>query len=163
MGDNSEKNCEKSAREFEMEEFRQNLREKREQRQTLLTNFRKKFAKLERENSKLRDIIENAGLKVDFDDELDAKSADMCTSSTIVASPDDSDHQQDDDDDHVTSIKTNLAETQHELQLANANVLSLTSELSAIKRQVVSLKEVNTISKQLMEIRETEVNQVSCI
>ncbi|XP_055712235.1 CAP-Gly domain-containing linker protein 1 [Phlebotomus papatasi] len=160
MGDNSEKNCEKSSRESEMEEFRQNLREKREQRQTVLSNFRKKFAKLERENSKLRDIIENAGLKVDFDDELDAKSADMCTSSTIVASPDDSDHQQDDDDDHVTSIKTNLAETQHELQLANANVLSLTSELSAIKRQVVSLKEVNTISKQLMEIRETEVNQL---
>ncbi|XP_059614189.1 cingulin [Phlebotomus argentipes] len=161
MGDSCEENREKSARECKMEEFRQNLREKREQRQTVIANFRQKLTHLEKENVKLREIIETAGIKVDFEDDFDAKSADIAaTSSTIVASPDDSDHQQDDDDDHVTSIKSNLAETQHELQLANANVLSLTSELSAVKRQVVSLKEVNTISKQLMEIRETEVNQL---
>ncbi|XP_055685406.1 restin homolog [Lutzomyia longipalpis] len=161
MGDSCEGNRDKSSRESEMEEFRQNLRQKREQRHTVIANFREKLHKLEGENAKLREICAREGIVVDFPEDTAAKSADTPqNSSSCATSPDDSDHQQDDDDDHVTSIKSNLAEAQHELQLANANVLSLTSELSAIKRQVVSLKEVNTISKQLMEIREAEVNQL---
>ncbi|GAB0086222.1 hypothetical protein DMENIID0001_002270 [Sergentomyia squamirostris] len=154
MGD-SEENCEKNSRECEMEEFRQNLREKREQRQTVLAKFREKFSKLKSENAQLKELCEKSGIKVEFEE---SQSADSAPDDDI---DDDSDHQhRDDDDDHVTNLKSNLAEAQYELQLANANVLTLTSELSAVKRQVVSLKEVNTISKQLIGIREAEMNQL---
>lgn len=58
------------------------------------------------------------------------------------------------------ALKSELADVQLSLQLANAEILSLTSELSATHRQVASLKEVIMFSKQMVDIRENQLNQV---
>lgn len=58
------------------------------------------------------------------------------------------------------ALKSDLADVQLSLQLANAEILSLTSELSATHRQVASLKEVIMFSKQMVDIRENQLNQV---
>lgn len=58
------------------------------------------------------------------------------------------------------ALKSELADVQLSLQLANAEILSLTAELSATHRQVASLKEVIMFSKQMVDIRENQLNQV---
>lgn len=58
------------------------------------------------------------------------------------------------------SLRSQLAELQFSLQNANAEILTLSSELAATKKQAKSLKEVIAASKEIIEIRETELAQV---
>lgn len=92
-------------------------------------------------------------------DELNAQGS----TTDIVATDDDSmvvvsgtEH----DSRKDIALKSELADVQLSLQLANAEILSLTSELSATHRQVASLKEVIMFSKQMVDIRENQLNQV---
>lgn len=58
-------------------------------------------------------------------------------------------------------LMAELAEAQLALQLSNAENLSLTTELGYVRKQVVSLKEVVGCYKEMLSVKETEVDQVS--
>lgn len=58
-------------------------------------------------------------------------------------------------------LMAELAEAQLALQLSNAENLSLTTELGYVRKQVASLKEVVGCYKEMISVKETEVNQVS--
>lgn len=60
-----------------------------------------------------------------------------------------------------SELRKELGKAHHDLQIANAEILSLTEELDVVKNHVVSLKEVQIVSKQMMEIREDQVTQVN--
>lgn len=95
-------------------------------------------------------------------DEINAQK----TTSGIVANDDDSNQsvsENEHDSHNDIALKSDLADVQLSLQLANAEILSLTSELSATRRQVASLKEVIMFSKQMVDIRENQLNQVGGI
>lgn len=60
----------------------------------------------------------------------------------------------------TSELRKELGNVYHDLQLANAEILSLTEELDVTKNQVISLKEVQIVSKQMLELREDQVTQV---
>lgn len=59
------------------------------------------------------------------------------------------------------TLRTQLAEAQLALQNANAEILRISSELTATQQQAKSLKEVIKMSKEIIAIRETELSQVN--
>lgn len=58
------------------------------------------------------------------------------------------------------TLRSQLAENQFALQDANAEILRISAELTATRQQVKSLKEVIKMSKEIIVIRETELSQV---
>lgn len=58
------------------------------------------------------------------------------------------------------TLRSQLAEDQFALQNANAEILRISSELAATRQQAKSLKEVIKMSKEIIGIRETELSQV---
>ena len=192
-------NVSKENKEQTLEEFKEDLRLKREQRRSIvsdlrdeLTTLRQQLAEERAANCSLRKICENkenfAATLTAFDDadnlikceSLDNDGVDPANKenniNNVVSTID---HQQNDGDDdnddnseeaqciiynkrhNEIALKTELANCQLSLQLANADVLSLTSELDVTRKQVVSLKEVIGVSKQMVEIRENQLVQVS--
>lgn len=59
------------------------------------------------------------------------------------------------------TLRTQLAEAQFALQNANAEILRISNELTATRQQAKSLKEVIKMSKEIIQIRETELSQVN--
>lgn len=62
----------------------------------------------------------------------------------------------------TTTLRAQLADANHDLQLANAENLSVSTELTITQRQVASLKEVIVVTKEMVAIRESQLEQV-CI
>lgn len=60
----------------------------------------------------------------------------------------------------TSDLRKELGNVYHDLQLANAEILSLREELDVTKNQVNSLKEVQVVSKQMLQLREDQVTQV---
>lgn len=122
-----------------MDEFRKELNEKRELRQKCVQNLREELSHLREElssekliNEKLRGTISLHG---------DSKTIDNLYNENI-------------------KIKSEMAELQHNLQAANAENLTVTSELHATRDHVRSLKAVIVATKEMLSIREEQVNQV---
>ena len=125
-----------------MDEFRKELNEKRELRQKCVQNLREELSHLREElssekliNEKLRGTISLHG---------DSKSIDNLFNENL-------------------KIKSEMAELQHNLQAANAENLTVTSELHATRDHVRSLKAVIVATKEMLVIREEQVNQVCLI
>lgn len=125
-----------------LEEFKEELRVKREQRQSIVSDLRNEVSSLKAQ------LAEQKAINVSL------QSGDQ--------QPPPPDVQTDAVDRNKENIvlKSELAEVQLALQLANAEILSLTSELSVTQKQVVSLKEVIVVTKQMISIRESQMNQV---
>lgn len=60
----------------------------------------------------------------------------------------------------IRQIKVDLAESQFQLQIANAEVLALQSDINQLKNQVKGLKDVIKAGKEIIHIREDQVEQL---
>lgn len=138
----------KSERQQSLEEFKEELRIKREMRKCAIAELRNEITNLRRE------LAEEKALNKQLASE---KSRDNCDNSDSNSNSAPSDVA---DDSTKTALRSQLSDTQYSLQIANAEILSLTSELTVTKRQTQSLKDVIAASKQMLEIRETELSQV---
>lgn len=144
-------------RQQSLEEFKEELRIKREMRTNAISELRNEISSLRKQLTDEKEI--NKQLKQDQNKENLCnicgsiyKSLE-CTAQTNVSTSTES---------NIT-LRSQLAELQFSLQNANAEILTLSSELVATRKQTKSLKEVIAASKEIIEIRETELIQVTLI
>lgn len=129
-----------------LEEFKEELRVKREKRQNAIAELRNEITSLRSQlaaekalNQQL--IDEKNCIRHNDNDAIDA-------SHSINA-------------DQSNMLRIELADVQLALQTANSEILRLTSELAGTRRQVNALKDVIAASKEMVEIREAQLHQVS--
>lgn len=143
-----------------LEEFKEELRVKREKRQNAIADLRNEITTLRQQLADERAL--NRQLK------NSARSSDGTNSSMPASTTDIDDNGQvtpnndspsQTNSDGIT-LKTELAEAQFALQLANAEILSLNTELTGTRRQVTSLKDVVAVTKQMVQIREDQLAKV---
>lgn len=132
-----------------LEEFKEELRIKRDLRKCAISELRNEMSNLRHELAQEKAL--NKKLMTEKRD---------CRCFMTNRETETTENQT---DSTATSLRTQLSELQYSLQLANAEILSLTTELSVTKRQTQSLKDVIVATKQMLEIRETELNQVTAI
>lgn len=147
---------EKSSRQQSLEEFKEELRIKREMRTNAISELRNEISSLRRQLADEKEITKQLQLNQNKENlcqichsiynalENSAKANTNANASS----------------ESSISLRSQLAELQFSLQNANAEILTLTSELEATKKQTKSLKEVISASKEIIEIRETELTQV---
>lgn len=150
--ENSDENCasssevKQSIQNQTLEEFKAELRTKRELRKCAISELRSEMSNLRHELT--QEKVLNKKL---MNEKRDCRCfmTNRETETTVYQT-----------DSTAISLRSQLSEVQYSLQLANAAILSLTTELSVTKRQTQSLKDVVAATKQMLEIRETELNQV---
>lgn len=144
-------------RQQSLEEFKEELRIKREMRTNAISELRNEISSLRKQLANEKEI--NKQLKQDRNKE------NLCHICGSIYNSLECNAQQ----NFTTSIESNvalrsqLAELQFSLQNANAEILTLNTELAATRKQAKSLKEVIAASKEIIEIRETELTQVKHI
>lgn len=123
----------------EMEEFREEMNKKREMRHACiqklreeLTDLRGKLSSEMEANTQLRETLEFKGVNKSFDDVVDENK----------------------------KLKAELAECQMFLQTSNSENINRTLENQAFRDQVRSLKEVISAVKEMLTIRELQVDQM---
>lgn len=150
-------NCDKSnlverinKREQSLEEFKEELRVKRELRKCAIAELRNEVTSLRQQLAEQKEINQRL-----IDDKGDChhvfnnvEAIDDIDSGTRAIRPN-------------IALQTQLADVQMSLQSANSEILLLTSELTASRKQVQTLKDVIKASKDMISIREVEVEQVS--
>lgn len=130
----------KERQKKEMEEFREEMNKKREMRQQCvkklreeLTDLRRKLSSEMESNEQLREALESQGSPTkSFDDLVDENK----------------------------KLKAELAECQMYLQTSNSENINSTFECQALRDQVRSLKEVILAVKEMLKIREIQVDQM---
>lgn len=128
------------AKDFQsLEEFKEELRVKREQRQNAIGDLRNEISLLRSQLAAEKELNKQL---------LEERNP-------TNASEDRVDSQVD------RSSRIQLADVQLSLQTANGEILRLTAELAATKKQVNALKEVIVASKEMAVIREDQLLQVS--
>lgn len=136
--------------QLELEEFKAELASKRAARQTAVQDMRDELAALRQQLAAER--AENRRLRGEQQQEVASEPEPL---------------QQDLDEDDVNPSSRSrhanieLANAQLALQLANADNLSLRSELEVVQRQVGTLKEVICCCKQMLSVKEEQCAQVS--
>lgn len=150
-------------KEQTLEEFKEELRIKREKRQGAIADLRNEITSLRQELAEEKEL--NRQLKQQRNCSSTLASDTLETEEIIEATP--GSFNQDDETEQIHSDRSNitlkreLANVQLSLQLANSEVLSLQAELNVRQKQAETLKEVNVVSKQMIQIREDQLNQVS--
>lgn len=146
-----------------LEEFKEELRIKREKRQNAITDLRNEIATLRQQlidekalNRRLM-IERNVNYNDSTEHSVDTHDVDLAveamrTNDEIVS---------DVPSNNEIAIKAELSAAQYALQLANAEILSLNTELTGTRRQVTSLKDVVAVTKQMVQIREDQLDKVS--
>lgn len=140
-------------KEQTLEEFKEELRIKREKRQNAIADLRNEIKSLRQQLSEEKEL--NNQLRR-------VNTYDTSTYSETLENEDGDGTA--DESVHGTSnirLKRELANVQLSLQLANSEVLSLQAELNVREKQTDTLKEVNAVSKQMIQIREDQLNQVN--
>ncbi|XP_068144390.1 LOW QUALITY PROTEIN: uncharacterized protein [Drosophila tropicalis] len=131
------------------EEFREELRHKREARQTAVQDLRDEIHQLRKQLSAAEK--ENQRLRKEQGKE-DTKESSPASEET------------DPDDDNPTSrsrhANIELANAQLALQQANADNLTLRGEVDVVQRQVGTLKEVISCCKQMLSVKEEQCAQL---
>lgn len=145
----------------DMDKFRQTLRSKR---QSVVLELKTKIDTLRQQLTIEKEINEQFRRQKSHCN-CSGQQQMVATTTTVSDNPDNEPELDDGISRSSSSValKSELADVQLSLQLANAEILSLTSELRATQRQVSSLKEVIVFSKQMVEIRENQLSQVYCI
>lgn len=148
-------------RQQSLDEFKEELRIKREMRTNAITELRNEISSLrkqladEKEITKQLKEIQNrenlCNICGSIYNSLDCAAQSNIATATAAASV---------STESNIALRSQLAELQFSLQNANAEILTLSSELAATKKQAKSLKEVIAASKEIIEIRETELTQV---
>lgn len=168
-------------------EFKEELRVKREQRISAIADLKNEVVKLRQDLAAEREISKQ--LRADRSHAtpppLNQEDGSRITSdgfdttdhqwrvAAVAAVPNINDDKCDatesaDDNDVVTtttntSLRAQLSDANHELQLANAECLRVSTELTITQRQVASLKEVIVVTKEMVAIRESQLEQVSLV
>lgn len=163
--DNGNKKTENVERkEQTLEEFKEELRMKREKRQNAIADLRNEIISLRQQLSEEREI--NRQLKrgnnyssTSSHNENSENEEIIEDIATAIVGNDEPDQVQHNSSNVI--LKRELANVQLSLQLANSEVLSLQAELNVRQKQTDTLKEVNAVSKQMIQIREDQLTQVS--
>lgn len=146
-------------RQQSLEEFKEELRIKRETRTSLISELRLEITGLRRQLAEEKEINKNL-----IAEQCNEHLCQICSSIyKSIETPDKIETilPNDETRQSTISLRSNLAEVQFSLQNANAEILTLSSELAATKKQAKTLKEVIAASKEIIEIRETELSQVT--
>lgn len=145
-------------RQQSLEQFKEELRIKREMRTNAISELRNEISSLRRQLAQEKEINENLIAEQSKENLCQICSSiykSLETPATIEPISTNNETRETN-----VSLRTQLAELQFALQNANAEILTLSSELAATKKQAKSLKEVIAASKEIIEIRETELIQV---
>lgn len=123
----------------EMDEFREEMNKKREMRQACIKKLREELTDLRgrlstemETNAQLRETLEFAGASKSFDELTE----------------------------EIKKLKVELAECQMFLQTSNSENIDKTLENQALRDQVKSLKEVVAAMKEMLKIREAQIDQM---
>lgn len=135
-----------------LEEFKEELRIKREMRTNAIAELRNEVSTLRQQLAAEKEM--NKQLVAEQNNKNLCEICSSIYESLEVDAADTSSPK-------FCTLYKNLADLQLSLQNANAEILSLTTELVATKQQTKSLKEVIAASKEIIEIRETELSQVT--
>lgn len=138
-----------------LEEFKEELRVKREMRTNAIAELRNEIGGLRQQLAEEKEITKQL--------KQERSNRNLCQICNSIY--DSLENAESIDTNGETrgsniSLRSQLAELQFSLQNANAEILTLSSELAATKKQAKSLKEVIAASKEIIEIRETELAQV---
>lgn len=151
-------------RQQSLEEFKEELRIKREMRTNAISELRNEISNLRQQLADEKEITKQLKEERNKENlcqicgsiynslECDVKS-NLQNQMKIDANGESRDTN--------ILLRSQLAELQFSLQNANAEILTLSTELAATKSQAKSLKEVIAASKEIIEIRETELSQVN--
>lgn len=145
-------------KEQTLEEFKEELRIKREKRQSAIADLRNEITSLRQQLNEERDI--NRELKRERMSSSSSDSERLQTEE-IIEDTVTTINENDEPRQSQISLKSELANVQLSLQLANSEVLSLQAELNVRQKQTDTLKEVNAVSKQMIQIKEDQLNQVN--
>lgn len=146
-------------RQQSLEQFKEELRIKREMRTNAISELRTEISSLRRQLAQEKEINKNLIAERSKENLCQICSSiykSLETPATIEPISTNTETRETN-----VSLRTQLAELQFALQNANAEILTLSSELAATKKQAKSLKEVIAASKEIIEIRETELTQVN--
>lgn len=158
FNENDESNCDKKQNlnhQQSLEEFKEALRAKRELRKCAIAELRNEMTSLRCQLAEGKKLNEQLNRE---------KRACKCQSeipeSTVNSIATESDNDVKSIESNI-DLRSQLANVQFDLQKANAENLILSSELTATKRKAQSLKDIIAASKEIIEIRETELLQVN--
>lgn len=143
-----------------LEQFKWELGIKREKRQNAIADLRNQIVMLRKQlddEKALNRQLMNGQNPIDVRD-----IADVCNDSE-GRRVDISNAVSDTTVKTEITLKGELAESQFALQLANADILSLNTELTSTRRHVTSLKDVIVVTKQMVQIREDQLAKVSSL
>jgi len=144
--------------ELTMDEFKDQLANKRLARQTAVQDMREEIASLRKqlatEQAENRRLRQGAEAK---DDQDTVKKEEPQAELEIAKDVDEDDENPSSRSRHAN---IELANAQLALQLANADNLSLRGELDVVQRQVGTLKEVICCCKQMLNVKEEQCAQV---
>jgi len=143
-------------KEQSLEEFREELRQKREVRQNAVQDMRDEIASLKKQLAK--EQAENRRLRKEegAEDHTQIQDASLDTPSRPDSDPDDENPSS-----RSRHANIELASAQLALQQAQAENLSLRGEVEVVQRQVGTLKEVISCCKQMLSVKEEQCAQVS--
>ncbi|KAM7351209.1 uncharacterized protein ACRADG_004154 [Cochliomyia hominivorax] len=148
-------NAQLSPKEQSLEEFKEELRTKRMQRQNAVQDLRDEIASLKRQLELEREI--NRRLRQGETIEDDPASAEGACA--IV-----SDGLKENEEDNAISRQRHanieLANAQLALQMANSENITLRGELAVVQKQVITLKEVIACCKQMLAVKEEQCNEL---
>lgn len=157
FNENDESNSEKKQNlnhQQSLEEFKEALRAKRELRKCAIAELRNEMTSLRCQLAEEKKLNEQLNRE---------KRACKCQSEIPELTVDSIATESDNDVKSIESnidLRSQLANVQFDLQKANAENFILSSELTATKRKAQSLKDIIAASKEIIEIRETELLQV---
>lgn len=155
-----------------MEEFKEALKTRRV---TVLSGLRQKMDALRTENQFLKELLqmhniecpplEEITVAVDLLDQ-GASQIDSSESDSVLLVSDLEPKpcgKCESLESEIVLMKKDLSETQKDLQEANSQILSQTTELQKVSNHCQALKDVNRIIKELIGIRDQELAQVSIL
>ncbi|XP_067623109.1 uncharacterized protein [Eurosta solidaginis] len=163
-------------REQSLEEFKEELRIKRLARQTAVQDLRDEIATLRRqladEQELTRRLRRNNAVELSSSDEIEVEATtnDKPLTAAVAAAYEEGaiggalygEPDSDDEDPQSRGRHANieLANAQLALQMANAENLSLRTELGVVQKQVGTLKEVIACCKQMLNVKEEQCSQL---
>lgn len=159
----------KTIREEALSEFKRELTKKREQRKEILLKHRSEkeqlqqslasesMAKLEllRKNNALRELLQNNSIAIP--EELKSNTDDGDLLATVVEMRDEMEKIKKSN----LKLRRDLTEANSSLQNAYSDIADLHVQNTESLEQISALKEVITISKSLIGLREQQLNEVS--
>lgn len=159
------------AKEDEMIEFRRQLDIKREQRRQILARHRNEKEELEKSleaerkfklelyesNTLLRELLIRNNIEIP--DNLHGNQENSELTNTIVQMRDEFEKLK----SHNNKLRMDLVESNSALQRAFSDIADLNAQNTESMKHINALKEVVTVSKTMIGLREQQLNEVMCV